>query len=488
MEETELKLALPGADPSMLLTRLKRIPVLARRKSTTLHLHNIYFDTPDLALRQQRVALRLRRVGDSANPQWLQTLKTAGRADSALSQRGEWETPVPGAGLSLKALKKTPWAGIDADGDVFRALTPFFETNFERTIWLVRRRDGSVVEVALDIGQLKAGERIAPLCELELELKAGQPQALFDIAQQIAGSMALLPATISKAERGYALAQDELGRALRAAAPALPTRLTVTTAAQCVLCEMFSQFTSNLGTLLISDDPEVLHQARVGWRRFQSARRLFARALASDATPDWSPLQALLICLGKLRDLDVASSETLPALANAYVSADPRRADIWLHMTQSLAQATHLQRKAVRYALQDPTVGACLLATTQWLEGLNIPSADASREPDTSLRRWTQHRVLRLRAQLKLARQQMQTPEQQHRVRILAKRMRYNLDALSSLLPTKQAQRWREQALQLQTSLGTARDAMQAAALIVELGLDRGLAEFLRGLATGQQT
>ena len=88
-EETELKLALPGADPATLLARLKRVPVLARRKSTTLHLHNIYFDTPELVLRQQRIALRLRRVGDEAKPQWLQTLKTAGRADSALSQRGE---------------------------------------------------------------------------------------------------------------------------------------------------------------------------------------------------------------------------------------------------------------------------------------------------------------------------------------------------------------------------------------------------------------
>jgi inorganic triphosphatase YgiF len=51
MVETELKLALPSADPSTLLQRLKRVAVLARRKSTQLHLHNVYFDTPDLALR-----------------------------------------------------------------------------------------------------------------------------------------------------------------------------------------------------------------------------------------------------------------------------------------------------------------------------------------------------------------------------------------------------------------------------------------------------
>jgi inorganic triphosphatase YgiF len=488
MEEIELKLGLPGADPSTLLALLKRVPVLARRKRTTLHLHNVYFDAPALALRRQRIALRLRRVGNAARPQWLQTRKTAGRADSALSQRGEWEAPVREARLSLKALKKTPWPGIDADGNIFRALVPVFETNFERTVWLIRQRDGSVVEVALDIGHILAGERSTPLCEIELELKAGKPTALFDIAKEIAGHIAVLPAAISKAERGYALTQETAGSALRAAPPSLPTRLPVTSAAQRVLCEMFSQFTSNLGTVLISDDPEVVHQARVGWRRFKSARRLFAPVLALEAVPSWQPLQTVLICLGRLRDLEVAGRETLPALADAYIADDPRRADIWQHMTQSLAQATQLQRKTVRYALQDPTVGACLLATTQWLEGLSLPDqdADASGQPGPSLRRWSRDRIGRLRGQLKLARKSTETLAQRHRVRILAKRMRYNVEALFSLLPLRRAQRWREQAIELQTRLGVSRDAMQAATLVAELGLDRGLAEFLRGLAVGQ--
>ena len=486
-EETELKLALPGADPATLLARLKRVPVLARRKSTTLHLHNIYFDTPELVLRQQRIALRLRRVGDEAKPQWLQTLKTAGRADSALSQRGEWETPVPDAHLSLKALRKTPWADMDGDGTIFRALSPVFETNFERTVWLVRRRDASVVEVALDIGQVRAGERTAPLCELELELKAGSAQTLFEVAQQIATSMALLPSAISKAERGYALAQNTLATARRAAPPALPSKLSVAATAQRVLCEMFSQFTSNLNTLLISDDPEVVHQARVGWRRFKSARRLFAPALVREATPDWQALHALLSCLGKLRDLDVAMNETLPPLADVYIAADPRRAEIWQQMMLGLAQAVHLQRKAVRYALQDPDVGACLLATTQWLDDLTASGAGAESRADASLQRWTQQRVLRLHEQVKLARNNAGTPEQLHRVRILAKRMRYNLESLEDLLPRKRSQRWRAQAILLQSKLGDSRDALQAITLLVELGTDRALTEFLRGHALGQK-
>ena len=488
-QEVELKLALPGADPLTLARRLAQIPILARRKSTRLHLHNIYFDTPDSALRQQRVALRLRRLGDAEKPTWLQTLKTAGRSDSALSQRGEWETPVRSANLSLKSLQATPWSDLDPDGKLFRTLAPVFETSFERTVWLLRRPGGSVVEVALDIGQIVHGENSTPICELELELKAGPAAALFEVANQIATSIAVLPASASKAERGYALAQGSLQTALRARPQRLSAKLPRTEVAQRVMQEMFSQFTGNLNSLLLSDEPELVHQARVGWRRFKSARRLFSPVLATQSAPSWQALLALLTCLGKLRDLDVARLETLPAAADVYIASDPRRAEVWQTMTEALQQAAHLQRKAVRYALQDPALGACLLATTRWLEGLNATDAAEQTvpEPKGSLRRWTKSRIKRLHKQLKLTGQSATEPAQEHRVRILAKRMRYNLEALQSLLPGKQSQAWLVQASKLQTGLGARRDAIQAATLVAELELDRGLAEFLRGLALGQK-
>src|SRR5665647_1163476 len=137
-EEIELKLALPTHDPLSLAKRLARTPVLARRKPTQLHLYNVYYDTPGQVLRQQRVALRLRCVGSAQKPTWLQTLKTGGSFDSALSQRGEWERPVPHAALSLAALQNTPWSNLDPTGAVFRAMAPVFVTTFERTVWRVR--------------------------------------------------------------------------------------------------------------------------------------------------------------------------------------------------------------------------------------------------------------------------------------------------------------------------------------------------------------
>jgi len=488
-EEIELKLALPGSDPASLEKRLSSTPALARRTPDHLALHNIYYDTPDQRLNQARIALRLRRVGSEANPDWLQTLKTSSRSDSALSQRGEWETSVPGAALEPQALAATPWSDFDPDGKVFKALTPCFVTEFKRTRWTVRKRDGSVIEVALDIGHIQAGDKSAPLCELELELLAGQPAALFELARQISHSIAVIPETRSKAVRGYALAQDALNGPLRAQPPKLTGHMPLPEATQCVLREMFCQFTTNLHALLASDEPEALHQARVGWRRFRSALRLFKPTLNPEALPPWQPLHTLLTVMGELRDLDVARTETLPPLAEAYTAADTRREAHWQAMVQAFTQAARLQRTAVRYALQTPAAGAALLAITQWLETLPALLQAPGETPakhQRALRRWARSRMASLHAKLKTALKDASQPEAQHRARILAKRMRYNLETLQPLLPKRRSQRWYRQALALQTEIGRSRDVLQASVLAAKLEADPGLAEFLRGIAAGQ--
>ncbi|NTV78792.1 MAG: hypothetical protein HGA25_06585, partial [Clostridiales bacterium] len=55
------------------------------------------------------------------------------------------------------------------------------------------------------------GVRLQPF---ELELLAGQPSALLDLAQQIARTIAVMPVNVSKSERGYAMAQDGLDKPL----------------------------------------------------------------------------------------------------------------------------------------------------------------------------------------------------------------------------------------------------------------------------------
>ena len=478
--EIEIKLALPSGCSDRLRRQLAAVPALARQAPVRQQVHNLYYDTPDQALRRQRAALRIRRVDGEGGSQWLQTLKTADKGLSALSQRGEWEVPVGGPALHHQALcGAPPWRRLDPDGAVFAALEPCFSTDFERTRWTVRLRGGAAIEVALDVGVIAADGRTAPVCELELELLSGAPEALFRLAGQIARRVAVLPLSASKAQRGFVLAQDMLDAPQRAQPPVPPRRASAQALAGPLLAEMFDQFTANLHSLLAADHAALVHQARVGWRRFRSALRLLRPVLAVPP-PDGSALQPLLDRLGALRDLDVASTQTLPTLRSAYVAGDAARAAAWGALEQSFQAAAALQRKAVRLALQEPLTGQALLGMTQWLAALEA----APPAKNIPARRWARARVAQLSKRWRAARRGAVDVASQHQARLLAKRLRYNIEALRPLLPQR-AGRWHERARQQQTEAGELRDTVQAGVLAAGLGAPPEVVAFLRGVAVG---
>ena len=271
-------------------------------------------------------------------------------------------------------------------------------------------------------------------------------------------------------------------------------KLALRAVAACVLREAFSQFETNLMVLRKSDDPEVVHQARIGWRRFRSALRLFKPALTDNARPLSSALPSLLNLLGELRDLDVAWHDTLPPLQEAYTAGNTKRLKAWQSMLQALQQASKRHRQSVRVALRSPEVGADMVATTAWLQALSDNDADADMDRHTdkkvnvSLRCWSERRMARLHRKLKSARKDIGNPDHQHRLRILAKRMRYSLEALHAFLPERRAKRWRQQATHLQVKLGARRDLMQANALIAKREGGLEISAFLRGLAIGRSS
>src|SRR3546814_10022518 len=63
-------------------------------------------------------------------------------------------------------------------GDAADAITPVFEVRIERRTWIISE-GGATIELVLDSGEVVAGERTSPICEIELELKQGDPGALF---------------------------------------------------------------------------------------------------------------------------------------------------------------------------------------------------------------------------------------------------------------------------------------------------------------------
>jgi triphosphatase len=202
--EREIKLALPR---EQVQAALRFFETRAGAPGHAIRLENIYFDTPALALARAKSALRLRRTPDG----WLQTFKTVGVAQNGLHARHEWEMPVAGEALEIeKLLHECGQSGVStALSSAATNLIPLFRTDFTRTLWTLEV-GGAQVEAAVDQGEISAevnGEtRSTPICEIELELKAGDESALHTLADELAKTLpGLAPDDVSKAQRGYTL-------------------------------------------------------------------------------------------------------------------------------------------------------------------------------------------------------------------------------------------------------------------------------------------
>lgn len=198
-QEVELKLALGQGSAET----LKAHPLLQNTPSETHRLANVYYDTPDRALEQDRVALRLRGDGQ----RFVQTVKTAGNGHGGLHTRGEWETRRDEESLDTDWLAGLGVIPFERDA-VRQTLQPVYRTDFQRTQWLLEH-EGSHIELALDIGEIIVGERRIAIHEIELELKAGREETLWSLADQLAGQCALRPSNASKAARAVSLREQQ---------------------------------------------------------------------------------------------------------------------------------------------------------------------------------------------------------------------------------------------------------------------------------------
>lgn len=201
-KETEIKLRVSRET----LAALREHPLLKKRNKSgweRLELFNQYFDTPERDLANAKVALRLRRDGDAI----IQTLKTRGQSVAGLSERNEYNWDLAKAKLDIKKLDGECWPEQLAELDK-KTIKPVFTTDFVREkaeIAWGRGKAKVVIEAALDLGKVIVGKQEEEICELELELREGEPSALLELAAELAQTLALMPCDISKAERGYRL-------------------------------------------------------------------------------------------------------------------------------------------------------------------------------------------------------------------------------------------------------------------------------------------
>jgi len=164
------------------------------------HLRTDYFDTPELALQQMGLALRLREL----DGQWLQTVKSQGTVSNGLHQREEWEHPLPNAAFDLALLRQTPLLAFAEDSGRWKQLRCLFTTEFDRQIY--RLIEGETeIELAYDSGEVRSEGLTAPIHEIELELRHGDLTVLNSVAEKLKNALGLEYNPQSKAAIGYQL-------------------------------------------------------------------------------------------------------------------------------------------------------------------------------------------------------------------------------------------------------------------------------------------
>ncbi len=179
-----------------------------------VHLINTYFDTPDKQLRALDIGFRIRGF----DGRFEQTIKTAGKVVAGLHQRPEYNISLENDAPNLSLFDPAIFPE-DCDIELLQAdLTALFTTNFYRRKWLISRGD-ECFELVFDKGLIDSKGEQQVICEVEMELVAGNGELLFEFAEQMC--LAFAPENDdndehyvrlgfqSKAMRGYQLYNGE---------------------------------------------------------------------------------------------------------------------------------------------------------------------------------------------------------------------------------------------------------------------------------------
>lgn len=458
MLETELKFQVPPAQRDAVRRRLQT------PTARTLVLRACYFDTADRRLAAAGMALRLRLEGRS----WVQTLKL--QRGTGL-HRLEHEVAL-GAAAAMPALDPARHDGSEAGAALGALLAdgaplqPVFDTDIRRVQRLLRS-GGAAIEVALDIGELRAGGRALPVHEIEFELKQGPLPALFAAIGPWVDRYGLWLDVRSKAERGELLARGQAANAPTtyrppALQPAMPRaealRVMVDAALRQVLPNAAVVATTvDIAVAGAAGEPEHLHQLRIGLRRLRSVLRLYGTGLAG-VNAGWpNALAQVFRGLGGQRDRDMLQAWLLPQLAAPLAAAG----------------APPLVLPAPP-AGEDPGAALRTPACTQLLLALLAFTQAEAGAPDGPV---IDHADLAglLRPPLKQLQRQLRADARgfleaddaaRHRARRRLKRLRYGVEAAAALFPPRRLKRYLARLRPVQEALGEYTDLLVAQAAL----------------------
>jgi triphosphatase len=453
--------------PSESLSTLRRYPPLRQVASSIPHVEKrscSYFDTPDLLLRNQGLALHIVRVGRKYK-QVLDALSDNPRT-AFLHER---ELEIPNAKLDLQVLAE--WLSHEARFHRRRikeshlsAITPIFVTDISRTDWQLALDGECSAVMRLEHGDVKCGLAQHPISELTLTLRSGGNRVFYDFALALQQDMQLHPLCRDSVQSAFALRDLSAPPVVTAKPLMLHDDDDVVRGMQTIIANCFEHIHRNATGVVHSGDIESVHQMRVGLRRLRSVLDIFESVIPCPVDIR-NELAWLSTELGNARDWEVLDSSTLPALAACWPSA-----------AGLIALQSYVHQEAIRKHLDaalavDSVRSARLwLLLHRWLLGLRGASDEQSEgaiTAPTSLRQFAAAHIRRIhkKAQKRCEAVQITQPESCHRVRIASKKLRYATEFFASYYRDKSVTRFIGKLSKLQDVLGASNDMAVAGRL-----------------------
>jgi triphosphatase len=310
--EVELKFRLTAETQRAALAYLADMEL---PKPVVRRLASHYYDFPDLSLAGAGLRLRVRKSGRHHE----QTLKAPG-AGSAAAQRSEWTWPLASSRPDIARLDGTPAAKIFAqkrDAEI----ELLFVTDIRRTAYRLNLEGGTVAELAIDHGEIRANGHSETMRELEIELKSGHVGPLYRFASALNEASPLDIAPDSKADRGYRLFTGKPPVASKTGDVTLAPHIDTAHGLRRIVGSGLGQLVAKLPFCSVGD-PEPLHQARIAIRRIRSALALFEPCLEPEATARFEDtLRHFGRILGGGRDQDVFVKEIKSAFPKPAATA-----------------------------------------------------------------------------------------------------------------------------------------------------------------------
>jgi inorganic triphosphatase YgiF len=400
--------------------------------------------------------LRVRRIGD----RHIQTIKAM--RDSQLFERDEWEWEISGATPDLRLARGTALEPL-LSRKLRRRLQPIFETRVRRTSYELVD-DGRDVLMTLDKGRIVTDKRSEAISEIELELARGRPDDVFDIARGLVDRIPAQLAIESKSERGYRLLEGGDPAPVHAAPIDLRPEASTADGFRFIGRACLKQIVGNLAALR-EEDPEGVHQMRVGLRRLLAAMALFRKILRDPETKGIKrEVKWLTKQLARARELEVLMTRVVVPLKRK-IARRPGFGRISHDLAAQRAAAIERAKNAVQSVRFRKLLVllAAWLETGQWSE----PQDDLSRDlAETPLATFAAAELRRRWKKLRKKGKDLQQldPRGRHKVRIRSKKLRYAAEFFGGLFAGRTASRRRKvfvhRLQDLQDCLGDLNDIM----------------------------